>query len=181
MTKPAQLIKEVENARNSFIQSCKNLSPQQYQFKSAAEKWSILEVAEHIVWAERAGVVGMWKVLEERKHGANYWSGDNPNEGLSIEEVVEKTWKPKEEVPDVARPRWGGALAFWLSSLESCSHTLEKLGKALEGEQAEKLIYPHPISGPLNIIQRLEFLAFHLNRHQKQIEDIKSAIHFPSS
>ncbi|MEL6251148.1 MAG: DinB family protein [Bacteroidota bacterium] len=181
MTKPAQLIKEVENARNSFIKSCKNLSPLQYQFKIALEKWSILEVAEHIVWAERAGVVGMWKVLEERKHGAAYWAGENPNEGLSIEEVVAKTWKPKEKVPDVARPRWGGALNFWLSSLDSCKFTLMKLGEALEGENAEKLIYPHPISGPLNITQRLQFLRFHLNRHQNQIENIKSHPHFPSS
>jgi len=68
-----------------------------------------------------------------------------------------------------------------LSSLASCGHTLKDLGEALEGENPDKLIYPHPISGPLNIIQRLEFLRFHLNRHQNQIENIKSHPHFPSS
>jgi len=31
----------------------------------------------------------------------------------------------------------------------------------------------------LNVTQRIEFLRFHLNRHQAQIERIKEVPHFP--
>ncbi|MFM7671814.1 MAG: hypothetical protein ACKO6Q_04400 [Bacteroidota bacterium] len=35
------------------------------------------------------------------------------------------------------------------------------------------IIYPHPLSGPLNVYQRLEFLRYHMERHQRQIEGIR--------
>ncbi len=43
----------------------------------------------------------------------------------------------------------------------------------------EQIIYPHIISGPLNVYQRMEFLRFHLERHQRQIENIKGHAGFP--
>jgi len=98
----------------------------------------------------------MWKAVEGVKSGTPVWEGENVNKGLSIEEVVDNTWQENEKSPEIAEPKWGGSVEFWIASLESCSSVLVKLGDQLKGLDPETIIYPHPISGPLNVIQRLE-------------------------
>ena len=82
-------------------------------------------------------------------------------------------------MPEIAKPRWGGPVEYWILALKNCQPLLEELCHAMEEYDPEKIIYPHIISGPLNVIQRLEFLRFHLNRHQLQIENIKLHPSFP--
>lgn len=162
------LIAETENARKNFIKVVNGLSYEEVTFRPSPEAWTISQIAEHMVWAERAGVFGMWKALEGVKNNAPIWEGTPIHQGLPIEEVIEKTWKTKEDVPDIADPRWGGPIPFWISSLQGCATPLAVLGRELVGHDLEKIIYPHPISGPLNVRQRMEFLRFHLERHQAQ-------------
>jgi hypothetical protein len=126
------------------------------------------------------GINGMWKVLLAVQNGKPLYSGELTHRGKSIEEIVAATWKEKETAPEIARPRWGGSIDYWLAALDTCQPLLEKLGKALEGADLQKIIHPHPISGPLDVIQRMEFLRFHLERHQTQIERIKLDPAYPS-
>ncbi len=175
-----KLFQEVEQARQNFINTVSGLSPQQYRYKSAPEQWAIIDIVEHMVWAEQIGVNGMWKALEGIKNGEPIWEGKPTHAGRTIEEVVELTWQTKEKVPEVAKPRWGGVLDFWIQALKACQPLLAALEAALDGYDPAKIIYPHPISGPLNVVQRMEFLRFHLNRHQAQVERIKLGPSFPT-
>ena len=173
------LIHQVKQARQEFIAEATGLSSAQASFKSSEAIWSVVDNAEHMVWAEMGGINGIWKTLEAIKNNKPIWAGEAIHHGLSIEVIVEKTWQPKEIVPEIAKPRWGGPVEYWLASLQNCQILLEALGEALMGYDPEKIIYPHIISGPLNVVQRMEFLRFHLNRHQKQIERIKTHPDFP--
>lgn len=175
-----QFLEAVEAARRDFIQAASGLSHAQAHFKPAPDQWSIAEIAEHLVWAERAGVMGIWKALEGIKSGQPIWMGENSNQGLTIEQVIAKTWAEKEQVPAIAAPNWGGPLAFWLASLAACAQTLQQLRDSLQGMDPASIIYPHPISGPLNVKQRMAFLRFHLQRHQGQLERVKVHPQFPS-
>jgi len=173
-----RLINQAGQARENFI-SVATVTNAQAAFKPSEAEWSITENVEHIVWAEMGGINGMWKVLEATKAGQPPFTGELIHRGLSIEAIIEKTWKPKEIVPEVAKPRWGGSIEYWINALNNCQILLEKLGHALTGQNLEKIIHPHPISGPIDVVQRFEFLRFHLNRHQAQIERIKSNTKYP--
>jgi len=170
------LIKKVEEARTRFIEACSGLSKKDSTYKESADSWSIANIAEHMVRAEWGGVNGIWQAIEGFRNHQPVWSGDNPNHGLSIEEVVEKTWQTVQPAPEVARPQWGGPIEFWLINLRNCSITLAETLKQMEGLDPEAIIYPHPISGPLNVKQRMEFLRFHMERHIHQIERIKKSM-----
>lgn len=172
------LIHQVEQARSAFIDSIKGLSVQQIEFKPSEQEWSILQITEHLVWAEQIGVCGMFNAIQGIKSQQPIWEGTSPNIGLSIEQIVDKTWQPKEIVPKVAEPRWGGTISFWIASLKNCSALLVELEQMAQGIDLSRAIYPHPISGPMDVIQRLEFLRFHLERHQKQVERLKSHLNF---
>ena len=168
-----RLIEEIEQAREVFLASIRTLSPEFSIFKPEPEIWSVLEITEHIARAEQSGVMGMWKALDGFRKNEPVWIGEMIHQGLSIEEVVKKTWQAKEKVPEIAAPRWGGSLDYWIATLRSQKYVLLDLGQALTGINLEEVIYPHPISVPLNLRQRLEFLRFHLDRHRDQIERLK--------
>ncbi|AUD02091.1 DinB family protein [Spirosoma pollinicola] len=163
------LLSDIATARTRYISTVTQLTDQQAQYKPLPEVWSALENTEHLFWAEQGGIWGMWRALEAYRNGAPIWTGELTNRGRSIEEVIEKTWQPNEQVPANAAPRLGGTLAFWCASLASLQSLLEAFSYAVDGEDLEAIIHPHPISGPLDIGQRFEFLRFHIDRHRRQI------------
>lgn len=173
------LLHDVANSRNLFLKASSGLTPEQSAFKPSPEVWCITENVEHMFWAEHGGINGMWKTYEAFKNGKSIYTGELVHHGLSVEEIVARTWKEKEIVPEVAKPRLGGPVEFWNLSLQNLQHVLAGLATALAGADLEKIIHPHPISGPLNVIQRFEFLRFHLDRHRNQIENIKRVKGFP--
>lgn len=173
------LLAEVSEARQHFIRAASGLTSEQSQFKPSPEVWSIVDNVEHMVWAEMGGINGIWRTLNGIRINKPVWAGEAIHDGLSIEEIIEKTWQAKEQVPETAKPRWGGPVEYWTAALAGCQNLLEALSRELEGYDPEKIIYPHIISGPLNVVQRMEFLRFHLNRHQRQIENIKMHPDFP--
>src|SRR5689334_17795766 len=101
------LVAAVSVARQQFIKAASGLSPEQSQFKSSPDVWSVVDNVEHMVWAEMGGINGMWKTFEAIKSDKPIWTGDAIHHGLSIETIIGKTWKEKEQVPEVAKPRWG--------------------------------------------------------------------------
>lgn len=174
------LLNGVSHARTNFINLASRLTPAQATFKPAPDSWCITENVEHMFWAEHGGINGMWKTLEAFKNGKPLYTGELIHQGLAIEEIIARTWKEKEIVPDVAKPRLGGPVEFWNQALLSLQPVLSAFAEAAKDSDLEKIIHPHPISGPLNVIQRFEFLRFHLDRHSNQIERIKSDPKFPA-
>lgn len=174
------LFEDIKRARNNFVDLIKGLTTEQINFKPSSDEWSILEITEHLVWAEQIGVCGMFMAIDGIKDNKPIWAGKSTNDGLTIEQIVERTWQPKEIAPEVAEPRWGGSIFYWRSSLENCQNILTFLQSYMVGINPEIAIYPHPISGPINVNQRLQFLRFHLERHQKQLERVKNHSDYPN-
>jgi hypothetical protein len=174
-----QLIAEVAEVRRKLLATVANLTPEQATFKPVPEEWSALENIEHLVLAEFSGVSKIWQAADNFRDGTPVFTGRHTNQGLSIDEVVARTWKAKEIAPPIATPHIGGPLGYWISSCESCQSVLEQLGKTLEGLDLEQVIFPHFLSGPLDSRQRLEFLRFHLDRHRAQIERLLAHKDFP--
>ncbi len=174
-----ELLQEVERARLEFLGATNGLSVNQASWKPDDQTWSVIDNVEHLFWAELGGINGMWKTFEAVRRNQPVYTGEVIHEGLPIEKIVEMTWKPKEQVPEIARPRWGGSLSYWVAALSNLQLLLTNLTDAIGGADLKKIIHPHPISGPINIIQRFEFLRFHMNRHQKQIENLKKHPGFP--
>ncbi len=172
-----ELLQSVGTARNRYIQYVQQLTEEQAQWKPDPETWSAVENTEHLYWAEHGGIWGMWKILQAKRDGKPpVYAGELIHRGLSIEEIIARTWQPKEKVPPIAAPRMGGSVAFWLAALESLQQPLTKLNQELADEDFEAIIHPHPISGPLDIGQRFEFLRFHIDRHRNQVTNLREML-----
>jgi hypothetical protein len=175
------LIAAVEQARQQYLAPLASLTAEQATYRVAPTAWSIAQITEHLHHAESGGINLIWRAAEGVARGAPVWSGESPNRGLSIEEVVQRTWQPQETSPESALPRVGGPFRYWTAALRSCSGLLAELKVALFGLSLEDVIYPHAISGPLDARQRLQFLAFHLDRHARQVTEIMGHAEFPDA
>jgi hypothetical protein len=174
----AQLVADVEAARLALLDTIAPLTTTQGAFKPAPDEWSVAEVVEHLFLAEMGVITKIWTALEETRAGKT-WTGDLPNAGLSIEQVVKRTWKEKEIAPPAATPHFGGPLFAWATAVRSLPPLLAALSVELENEQLERIVYPHFLSGPLDARQRLEFVRFHIERHHLQVRRITSHPGFP--
>jgi hypothetical protein len=170
------LVADVEEARQRVLAGVAGLSTQQGAVKPAPSEWSIAECLEHLFLAEHGGVSGLWKAIEGMRAQRPVWSGEPVHRGLSIEEIVRRTWGPGQQAPDNAAPRIGGPVVYWAACLESCRPVLARLARELEAVDLESVVYPHVVSGPLDARQRLEFLRFHLDLHRAQIDGVKRAM-----
>jgi hypothetical protein len=181
LTEVDGLVDTVEAARRDYLSLLEGLSEEQAGFKVEDAAWTIAEITEHLFHAEFGGINLIWRAADGLARGTPVWSGESPNRGLSIEEVVRRTWREREASPASALPRVGGPLDYWAAALRSCSSLLAELKVRLRLVPLEDSIYPHAISGPLDARQRLQFLAFHLHRHREQVVTVMSHAAFPKA
>ena len=181
MNESTSLINEIRQARDRMVDTVRNLTEPQAQFKPDEESWSVVEVLEHLVIAENGTLNKVWKAAEAHRRGESVWTGEPTNKGLSFDEIAARTWKPKEKAPSQGViPRKGGPLAYWMSCMAANQAILEDLEKQLEGLALSEIIcHPHSISGPLDARQRLQFIRFHIDWHLKQIKSLKGYKTFP--
>lgn len=174
-------VQRVHQARRRVVDFFAARSERQGSFHPSPERWSLQQICEHLVHAEEIGINFVWMAAEALEQGtpSPEFSGEHTNAGLSIERVVEKTWKEKETAPDVAAPRIGGPLAYWTERLRGCEATLDALARRIEPLELTSIVYPHVLSGPLDAGQRIDFLRFHLERHERQARDVMAAPGFP--
>ena len=172
------LVHAVERTRTALLENVADLRDDQGAFKPSAHEWSIAEILEHLFLAELGGITKVWAALEDLRSGKR-WSGELPNRGKHIDEIIDETWQPRETAPPAATPHWGGPLAAWISSQRCLTHLLRDLATQLEGQSLDAMVFPHFLSGPLDAGQRLEFLRFHIERHFEQVRRVRSHPSFP--
>ena len=161
------LIAEVRASRERVLELISAFTPEQGKWKPAPDQWSAVEIVEHLVLAEHAGINRIWQAADAVKVKGPL--DNSVNRGLSIEDVIARTWKPLEQAPPEATPLGVGPLAYWAAYFRSCQTVLATLGERLDGMDLSTIVFPHFLCGPLDVRQRLEFLRFHMDRHAEQI------------
>ena len=169
MSHVKKLIDEIASARYRYLKQLETITEQEAQWKPVPEVWNIMEITEHLFWAEQGGILGMWKTLHAIRDGKMECKYDSNHKDMPIEKIIELTWQPKEQVPAVAAPRMGGTIFFWRESLKSLHNILEVFGNDIRDDELRIMAHPHPISGAMDFQQRLEFLRFHIDRHKNQV------------
>ena len=175
----ANLIAHANEARQRLLDCVHRFTLAQAAFKPASSVWSIAENVEHLVLAEQGSVNRVWNAAEALRTGKPVWTGDAVHRGRTIEDIVKATWVPGQEAPDVARPRRGGPLNYWILALQCNQPLLDALPDQLFGLNSHEVITPHPISGPWDADQWLAFIRFHLDLHRAQIDPVTQTPGFP--
>jgi hypothetical protein len=160
--------------RDQLLNAIDGLSPAQWTFKEAPDRWSIAEIVEHIVIVEGFVHVRVRDSCTAEPAGTE--RDDGAIDALILEavpKVVQKLQAPPRILPSGDWDLVEAARRF----TENRSVTLDLLATApcLRGR-----VQPHPILGPLDGYQWILAGTAHCARHLSQIANVKADPRYPS-
>jgi DinB family protein len=173
----AHAIQLLQDSQKEFLSYVEGLTDEQWNWKSAPDRWSVGETAEHIMLAEGLlfgavqGAVASpanpeWetktkgktefieKVMVDRSHKATAPEQIVPHGKLTREETIQKYKEGRARTMKFAEE----------TQVALKEHTFE---------------HPFPVFGTLNAYQWLIYIPLHNMRHDQQIAEVKASPGFP--
>jgi len=166
-------------SRQGFVKAIEGLTPAQWTFKPAPDRWSIQECAEHIVTVEQ---VVQSQVFAKALAG--------PREPLRRAEVkftdafliaALPDRSHKVQAPEMLAPK--GRLATReavLAAFSACRKPIEEQVETSSVDWRTRFVL-HPFFGVLDLYQWILLYAGHTTRHTLQIEEVKRSPGFPAT
>lgn len=174
LTRAAEHLKKTSAA---FLAATEGLSPEQWTFKPAPERWSVAEVAEHIA-ATEDGLFSMIQAQVMKAPARTEPANLKEIDDLILTAIPDRT--NKRQAPEPFRPT-----ARFGSGPESVSHFKESRAKTLAFLTETKDLRDHatdsPLGHKLDAYQWLLFISAHCERHTKQINEVKADPNFPKT
>ena len=165
----------LESTRQGVIEATKGLSPAQWNFKSAPDRWSVAECTEHIAAAEdflRGLIVEKVMKSPARPAGEDVPAIDT----LVLAAIPDRSHKA--QAPDPLKPtnRFGspeGSLKHFLEARAVTEDYLKNTNDLREHAMMS------PLGKNLDGYEFILFIAGHSERHTKQILEVKADPNFP--
>ena len=158
--------------REDLLQRLNSLSSEVLSFKAGPDKWSIVEVVEHLVIAEK----GLIEQLTAEVHSApldlESRSAKNYQTVIKVMERDIEVDVPHESLEPAGRTSLEELLSQW----EDIRTRLKKPLAAIEDENKGDMVFRHPFAGPLDIFETLHFYDVHFDNHMRQIDRIINQI-----
>jgi hypothetical protein len=178
-----RVISELQTSRQQFLDTIAGLSPAQWKYKAGPDRWSIAEVAEHIIAAEDYIGSGLTKQVmsspadpakaESRKPGIN-----KMDEGLlaGLRDRSRKAEAPGEIVPKGIYKTPQEAADAFQAAREKTLEYVRTTNDALRDHFAT------PFPGfEMDGVQAFLMVAGHNERHVLQMLEVKQSPGYPGT
>ncbi|WP_159431018.1 DinB family protein [Bacillus massilinigeriensis] len=153
--------------REEILQSVMGLSDSELNVKPSAEKWSIMQVLEHLNLVERFVLKQVEKVMASDK--------ETNTDAKPIHLSTDR--KRKISAPSILEPTEQFiTLAEMKEKLHASRNSLEAFVAGADKGKMLQRSFLHPAFGDLNVKQWIEFIGWHEKRHLEQIEEIKQEL-----
>jgi len=170
----AELIELLNRSEKEFLQAVEGLTEQQWSFKPGPERWSVGEVAEHIVLAEAL----LFETATKSLAGP---ADENWDSTLSKTDVLRRALpnrSTKVDAPAAIRPQHA------MTRQQLMARFREQRARALAyAQETEAPLKAHtaanPFFGALNAHQWLLYIPLHHLRHNLQIAEVKTSPDYP--
>lgn len=173
----AKAIQLLKNSEKEFLESVEKLSDAQWNYKPAPERWSVGEVAEHILLAEGQLFGAVQRALAQPADPD--WEKKTAGKTEFLERALlnrdHKAQAPESIQPHGKLPREEVVSRF----KEARARTLKFIEETGEPLKEHTLDHPFPVFGTLNAYQWLIYIPLHNMRHDKQIAEVQADAGFP--
>lgn len=165
--------------RKLFLDSVTGLTPEQWNFKAAPEKWSIAECAEHIAASETF----IWGLIEKLAASPASKPEDiaktKDKDAAVVKMVPDRS--SKFQAPEPIKPKKLAAdpseyISKFKAARDEHIAFIDKSDASLRDKVA-----PHPAMGPLDGLQWVLLVSAHSERHTLQIQEVKAAAGYPAA
>lgn len=167
----------LQNTREKFLAALDGLSESQWKFKAAPERWSIAEIAEHIVLAENQ----LYGFVTNRLMKAPI-APDGKRSALSDQQVIAATNDRSKQFSANERGlptgRWATKAEVLKNFEQTRARTIELIKTA--PEDLRYRLAKNPAAGQeIDTFQWLLFAGAHCERHVAQMNEVKADAKFP--
>lgn len=173
----AKVIRLLNESNKQTLASIEGLSNEQLHFKAAPEKWSVLEVAEHIMMAEGLLFSQVEAALAAKPNPD--WQEKTKGKTEFLEKVMVSRDR-KASAPESIVPSGKLTRDEVISGLKAARAKTLKFAETtdlpLKAHTAE---HPFPVFNTLNAYQWLIYVPLHNIRHNQQIDEVKANPNFP--
>jgi hypothetical protein len=169
-------MKYLESTKQGVLDATKGLSPAQWSFKPAPDRWSVAEVTEHIASAEdyiRGAVTQKIMSAPARPAGEDVAAIDE----MVLKMIPDRSHKVQAPEPLKPTNRFGSPEDSVKHFVEARATTEDFLTKTpgLRDHAADSEIF----GKKLDAYEWVLFIAAHSERHTKQILEVKADPNFP--
>jgi hypothetical protein len=171
---------ELEGSKKAFLDATKGLSPAQWNFKPAPDRWSVAECSEHIALSE--GFI--FGLVSERimKAPANPEKRDaaKGKDELILKIMQDRTHKAT--APEPIDPLKHGVMPPEESVklfLDGRAHAIDYVKTTQDDLRDHLFDHPVPAIGTLDGYQWIMLISGHTRRHTLQILEVKADPNFP--
>ena len=168
------LIKSLKMTHEKLMHMSEHLTAEQWNWKPAPDRWSVGEVAEHILVTEQAFMESLTGPFLESTVALSE-KVQMPAEQIA---AIMRDRSAKFQAPEAAKPtgRWSSQADFVKAFKEQRKGTIAfvKGDADLHGH-----VYQNPALGMLDGEQWLAFIAYHGERHVLQAEEVMHSEGFP--
>ncbi len=173
----AKVIKLLNESSKQTLEALESLSDEQLRFKPAPEKWSVLEVAEHIMMAESLLFGAVQGALAAKPNPE--WEAKTKGKTEFLEDVLAGR-KGRAQAPESIVPSGKLSREELIKKFKDArARTLKFTEETKVALKAQTLDHPFPVFGTLNAYQWLIYIPLHNIRHNKQIEEVMASAGFP--
>src|SRR5215467_8630813 len=195
-------------SRAETLRLCARATQPQSDFSPGSEKWSVGEVLDHLLLAEKLYRGIFARLIQMQKSGQTpviHISFNEVNTSIAYipkallpmltlpftmlnmfiptalrEAMTQFRWLPAQN-PDVAVPQKGKPIDDLRRALAASIEETAALLDANPGLDYRRLRYVHPLMGDNSVLDSLRIIALHERRHHQQIQEILRSRQFPKA
>ena len=173
-----RLVKHLQDTRKALQKETKGLTPEQWNFKAAPDRWSVAECLEHITLSEDLifGTVND-KIMKTPAQPEKYNAATAQAKDDQIVKALPDR-SQKFQAPEPLKPS-----GKWASPAETWKHfeASRKTTIAYAKKQADLRAHfmDSPLIKDMDAYEWLLFLSAHSERHTAQIREVKADANFP--
>lgn len=171
----AKALKWFEESRQQFLDAINGVNEEQWKWKPAPDRWSVGEVAEHIVIAEASQFANVQKAIASAPNPD--WEAKTKGKTERLEAVLAPRLG-RVQAPEAIVPKGGMTLAQAKERFEKQRLEMVKFASETDAPLKQYTI-DNPFFGTLNAYQWLIYAPLHTMRHVKQIAEVKATAGYP--
>ncbi len=164
-----QLFDALEMKRQNLFSLIYTLSADQTTFRIGPAGWSILMHLEHVIIAEELIVADIRRLDAE---GVASLPAKSVESFQMVMQVLEKDIPVGVPLPEL-EPTGQVSLEELIIRWEKARTGLKQIAERIPAVRLKTPLSRHPVAGPLDARETLEFMLVHLDHHRRHIQRIR--------
>lgn len=172
------VLAHLDRTRSLFLASIEGLTPEQWSWKPAADRWSVAECAEHITRTE-AFLRELTRAVVTSPGTAEELAASHGMSGTIVATIVDRS--QRFQAPEPVNPTKQGEIRSREAILRDFNFERGRsYDLAASHADLEAFAKVHPaLQKPVDLAGWLYFLSGHVERHTLQIDEVKATPGFP--